>query len=919
MTGVLVGRALEAAVLRGLIADLPVASAGVLVRGEAGVGKTVLVQSVLADAADGGPRVLRGACAPLAGAAAYGGLDVALGSVLGEGVAADDVASSAAGRAQALDLLRRALNDGPEAGTILLVEDVHWADWSTLDFLAYSTRNLPANRLLVMLTWRDDETDEDRLAWLAEQIQIPSMTDIPLRRLSLDETAEQLHGLTPDCTPALVESIYRRSAGNPYLNAELAAAPSDVSTSLRQVLQGRLTRVSPACRAIVASTATLPRPLTDDEMLAVAAGDVAAAREGWQSGLLIRDPTSGSTARHPVVAQVAYENLLPPERQQLHTRLAANLAAALVPTASASAVAEVAEQYRRAGDRAATLRWSVAAAHAAKSRFALAEAGHWYAVAAAYRDATVGDPNLPDQLTLAVSAAALLGAAGQHRAAIAVLDQALAGRDDAAELVPALLSRSWLRMQIGATEDALNDVERAQRLVASGDDLLRARALVRYGLVLVAYSRAIEAAEPAAEAFQLALRLGDTRTVGQAKMILGVANAVVRRFDDALIDLRAAMSIARQVAEPDDIARAGAALTYVYGMQDRIGDQLGVVRLTQRELRRLMADRHWLEDTMEGNVAWTLYALGRWDEALSYERSSATSELPILESCLAWIHLARGELSPSAELQHRWRALDRDDQSGWKLTYAEMQVAWCLQLGQSAEALDVAINAADVIHGTEDEQNGRDLLLAGLEAAVAEGASGAFERLVKQLDGAVVGMAARAIAATIDGERTRLHGGSDPALWCVAAAEWEAIQYPYPEARARLRAAEAFLTQARVAGSRARAINELERARRTAESLAAAPLLEQIRNLAKLARISLTDTLVERHEPATDANRPDLTDRERQVLALLAAGKTNSQIGAALYMSPKTASVHVTHILQKLGVQTRVQAAALAVRLGLDS
>jgi hypothetical protein len=474
MTGVLVGRALEAAVLRGLIAELPVASASVLVRGEAGVGKTVLVESVLAGA-HGGPRVLRGACAPMAGAAAYGGLDVALGSVLGDGVASDAVASPAAGRTRALDVLRRALDDGPETGTILFVEDVHWADWSTLDFLSYSTRNLPARRLLVMLTWRDDETEEDRVAWLAEQLRIPSLTDIPLRRLSLDETAEQLRGLTPDCTPALVESVYRRSAGNPYLNAELAAAPSDVSTSLRQVLQGRLTRASLACRAIVASTATLARPLTDDELLAVAAGDVAAAREGWGSGLLIRDPASGSTARHPVVAQVAYEDLLPPERQQVHARLAANLAAALVPASSATAVAEVAEQYRRTGDRAATLRWSVAAARAAEACFALAEAGHWYAVAAACRDAIGHDPDLPDRLTLAEAAAGLLNAAGQHRAALAVLYDALAGRDDDAELVPALLSRSLLRSLSGATDDALRDAERAQRLVPPGDDLLRAQ------------------------------------------------------------------------------------------------------------------------------------------------------------------------------------------------------------------------------------------------------------------------------------------------------------------------------------------------------------------------------------------------------------------------------------------------------------
>jgi DNA-binding NarL/FixJ family response regulator len=122
-------------------------------------------------------------------------------------------------------------------------------------------------------------------------------------------------------------------------------------------------------------------------------------------------------------------------------------------------------------------------------------------------------------------------------------------------------------------------------------------------------------------------------------------------------------------------------------------------------------------------------------------------------------------------------------------------------------------------------------------------------------------------------------------------------------------------------GKRRQAAAELEAARRTAEELGAAPLLEQIRDLAKVARIPLQDSAGEHHEPvATDHDgiHPPLTDRERQVLALLADGKTNREIGAALYMSPKTASVHVTHILDKLGVQTRVQAAAAAVRLGID-
>jgi DNA-binding CsgD family transcriptional regulator len=129
-----------------------------------------------------------------------------------------------------------------------------------------------------------------------------------------------------------------------------------------------------------------------------------------------------------------------------------------------------------------------------------------------------------------------------------------------------------------------------------------------------------------------------------------------------------------------------------------------------------------------------------------------------------------------------------------------------------------------------------------------------------------------------------------------------------------------MLARRDLAGARSRATGELEAARRTAEALGARPLLDEIHGFAKIARLHLDESPT----PGVSPDRrsvnelPSLTDRERQVLALLTEGKTNREIGEALYMSPKTASVHVTHLLEKLGVRTRVQAAAVAVRLGLD-
>ncbi|WP_166665282.1 helix-turn-helix transcriptional regulator [Kribbella caucasensis] len=926
MTAALVGRGAEASLLETVIAELPNASAAVLVRGEAGVGKTSLVQQVLQERRESGLRILRGACAPMSGAVAYGGLAAALGRSFGKGGETMVFPSAAAGRAQTIEELSNALDDGPPLGTVLLVEDVHWADWSTLDFLTYSTRNLPERRLLVLLTWRDEVTDPQRTAWLAEQLRNPSITDLALRRLTLEETRLQLAGLRPDLTQDEADAVFRRSAGNPYLTAELASTYPAASISLRQILSARLQAVSPAARMVVAATSTLPRALSDDDLLAAADGDIDAVRDACDSGLVIRDPTGGATAKHPVLAEVAYEQLLSEQRRRLHAKLAEHLETGLLVGAGAAAVAEVAEQYHRAEDPDATLTWSVKAARAAESRFALAEAGHWYAVASSVRPSSVTTrSDVPTRLVLAEAAASLLGGAGQPDKAREVLDQALADVPEQSvagdDVVPALLTRSWLGVVVGDTGSALKDAERAEQLISPDDGLIRGKVLCARAMALVTASRLDEAAAPARAAFDLADRGSDERTTCRAAMILSAIDSGRERFDEALGHLNAALSIARRIAQPEEIALAGVNLTDLYW---RLGDcdrAVEVVELIRPELRRLTLGRHWLEDLMEGNLIDALFDAGRWDEALTLGRDQAEwSGLGMIENVLAQVHVARGDLQTALELQQRSLRLSSGDQPMFQVGFANVQVPLHLLEGRPREALAVALSTAEQVASRLNDPICAPLLLAGLEAAVAVEALEEFERLVALLGHAVSTVTAAAVTATVEAERSRLHRSPDAALWLRAAREWSRLSRPYPEARARLRAAEAFLAQRDRSGTRSRATGELKAARRTAELLGARPLLAEIDELARIARLDLADS------PGPGARRsqhpghglPALTDRERQVLALLTEGRTNREIGEALYMSPKTASVHVTHLLEKLGVQTRVQAAAMAVRLGLD-
>jgi DNA-binding CsgD family transcriptional regulator len=170
-------------------------------------------------------------------------------------------------------------------------------------------------------------------------------------------------------------------------------------------------------------------------------------------------------------------------------------------------------------------------------------------------------------------------------------------------------------------------------------------------------------------------------------------------------------------------------------------------------------------------------------------------------------------------------------------------------------------------------------------------------------------------AALGEAEATRLDGHADPERWAAAAARWDHLAQPYPAAYARWRQAEALLTQR---GARAEATSALRQAHQTAERLGAAPLRREVEGLARRARIDLiTPPAADEAAPARPADPYGLTPREREVLTLLADGRSNPQIARALFISVKTAGIHVSNILAKLGVASRGEAAAIAHRGGL--
>src|SRR5215213_4046197 len=409
---------LEAA--RGRAADAD--PAVVLVGGEAGVGKTRLIAELTSRCARDGTRVLAGGCVPVGdGALPYAPIVEALRALvadLGASAVRDLVGpswpelarllpalgapdriglSDQAAQARLFELLLGLLGRlGEQTPLVLVVEDLHWADRSTRDLLAFLVRNLRREQLLAVVSYRSDEPGQQRLGpYLAELDRASRVERIELLRLDQAQTEAQLVGILGAAPAAeLVDAVFARSEGNPFFTEELLAAVQagsrELPTTLRDLLRGRVQTLPQPAQHVLEVAAVAGRRMPHRLLAAVAGLHErqldGALREAVTSQLLVTRPgedgydEDGYDVRHALVREVIDADLLPGERTRLHTALAHTVADLLGSGELdwPGSAAEVAVHWDRAGDRPNVLEWSVRAGVEAEDIYAYAEATHHY-------------------------------------------------------------------------------------------------------------------------------------------------------------------------------------------------------------------------------------------------------------------------------------------------------------------------------------------------------------------------------------------------------------------------------------------------------------------------------------------------------------------------------------------------------------
>ncbi|GIF21038.1 DNA-binding CsgD family transcriptional regulator/tetratricopeptide (TPR) repeat protein [Actinoplanes tereljensis] len=937
---VLVGREADLTLLRDALKRARSAEPStLLVGGEAGVGKTRLVEEFCRTLAGEQVRVLTGQCLELGEeglpfapfAAAVRALVRAEGPAVLDGREREfarllpELGPPGDARRGLLFESVGALFErvGADQPIVLVLEDLHWADRATRDLIGYLTRSARVPQLLLIGTYRTDELQRGHplRPFLAELDRVRGVQRHELDRLDREGTAElltQLLGVEPGAST--VDAVNERAQGNPFFIEQFAAAADpacgDIPTSLRDLLLSRVDLLpEPAQRVL--RVAAVGGTRFGHELLARVAGIDEGALESAlrtivAAQLIVFDPDGGYEFRHALVREAVHDDLLPGEHARLHGRYAEAIEAEPQLVPAGRAPAELAHHWLAARDHPKALTAAKLAADAAGRSFAYGEQARLLErVLELWEDVPqAGDLLGIEHLDLLEEAALVAIDSGDHHRALSLTRAALGDLDAEGSPLRAarlLLRRVKLLRNAGKSDGAPECAEAYRLLGVAPPGAERVRLLA--DLVYVYASIDPEQAGRVALEAQAAA-VSETPVDLSAIVAVEVAHGAVcsGRLSpaDAMPTLQAAADRARAAGDVSGLTYALVTISdalYALGHYEESAaaaaegvphaDRVGVSRTTGVFLR--------------ANHAEALIALGRWDEADARLAEAARHDppgrlaLPWVRQ-RAWLRLARGQDGAEPLVRQAAMWLGKAYlQAENRLYLLELHILRALAARDLDAAVTVARTAVAEPCVFEQPRYSWPLLASAARAAASAGDS--------ELVSSILTVAARVPArhpaelAYATYVRAVLEGGVS--RWRAAVEAWRADGHRYELALALLGLAEA---QAADRGAAAETLGEVSS---LAEALGAGPLLEAADTLGRRLGV--------RAAVSTVAGAAVLTAREREVLRLVAEGQSNSRIATSLYISPKTASVHVSRIIAKLEVANRTEAAAVAHRLGLLS
>ncbi|MFI5711519.1 AAA family ATPase [Kribbella sp. NPDC051620] len=822
---------------------------------------------------------------------------------------------------------------------VVIIEDAHWADDSSRDLIGFLITRLTSQRLALVVSYRSDDLHRRHPLRrpIAEWSRNPRVRRVSLLPLDATDSRTLLTALLTEPLSELEElRILERAGGNAFFTEELVAAASmgdadAVPPDLADLLLVRLDPLSDDARQVARVIAVAGRRVPHTLLTAVAGlpdRELDAALRELIDAHIIEHPGNASYYfRHALLAEAVYDDLLPGERVRQH----AAYAKALKDQTVAGTAAELAGHATRSHDLATAFEARVRAGQEAISVAAPQEALKHYEMALELLPNAAPDASI-DKTWLIVETATAAALSAQHLRAVKLLRKALSElppdtpRLQRAEL---LMPLAEIALTIDNDQEAHEAISQALRLTSDEPaTVFKAQVASMYARVSDALGRPMEAERWAHEALQIAREVGQESaasdagiTLAQLRRRAGDPVAAAKQLEEAAVRAQLAGDSAAEVRsrfllgsnhyEMGDLASARNALQLAAERAGELGRQWAAYGFDARR-----------------TLALTQFVLGEWDESAATARTDSMTPAAA-DAALRGVGLnvrgARGDTSVAEELERlrKWWTLD----VMVPIIGLQPAVDAYLRLNRPAEAekliTDVSSLCAEIFqtewfmarirfstlglqvlcHRAVHEPSAAAELVARGAELVADGQSTAEKGMPP---GRVLGVEGIAWLARLEAEWERLRwlADIDPPTPAEHVATWQRTvdAFGYGDVHQQAWSRLHFSAALRAAGRVADANEQVALAVETARRLGAKPLLEELGGA---------------EGGGAGAGPAALTARESEVLALLAEGRTNRQLARELYISEKTVSVHVSNILAKLGVRSRTEAAAVARRDGL--